>query len=196
MPIISMYFHYISVLVLQLHSGYNSQMNKNLIKSFSCCIKDNVADQVAPGAWRRGCLEGKLPVGEFTRRRGCLKERLSGIDVAHRRGCKDERLFEGEVARRRGCPKQKLPVGEVVWRRGCSEENLPRGEVAERKFCPRRLPGGGCSRKLRLMGRILSNISFVFWAMEFQEKMLLRFTDLQRRAAQLSNVQWFKVPNN
>ena len=24
----------------------------------------------------------------------------------------------------------------------------------------------------------MSNISFVFWAMEFQEKMLLRFTDL------------------
>ena len=27
-------------------------------------------------------------------------------------------------------------------------------------------------------GRILSNISFVFWAMELQEKLLLRFTDL------------------
>ena len=27
-------------------------------------------------------------------------------------------------------------------------------------------------------GPDLSNISFVFWAMEFQEKMLLRFTDL------------------
>ena len=52
-----------------------------------------------------------------------------------------------EVVRTRG----ELPVGV----RGCSEENLPRGEVAERKCCPRRLPGGG---------------SFVFWAMEFEEK--------------------------
>ena len=30
-------------------------------------------------------------------------------------------------------------------------------------------------------GRILPNISFVFWAMEFQEKMLLRFTDLKAK---------------
>ena len=28
------------------------------------------------------------------------------------------------------------------------------------------------------LGRTLSNISFVFWAMEFQQKMFLRFTDL------------------
>ena len=28
---------------------------------------------------------------------------------------------------------------------------------------------------------MLSNISFVFWAMEFQEKLLLRFTDLYEK---------------
>ena len=33
---------------------------------------------------------------------------------------------------------------------------------------------------LASQGRILSNISFVFWAMEFQEKLLLRFTDLYK----------------
>ena len=31
---------------------------------------------------------------------------------------------------------------------------------------------------MKQKGRILSNISSVFWAIEFQEKMLLRFTDL------------------
>ena len=30
----------------------------------------------------------------------------------------------------------------------------------------------------KFQGRILSNISFIFWAMEFQEKIFLRFTDL------------------
>ena len=31
---------------------------------------------------------------------------------------------------------------------------------------------------LESLGRILSNISFVFWAMEFQENLLLRFTGI------------------
>ena len=34
---------------------------------------------------------------------------------------------------------------------------------------------------LASQGRILSNIAFVFWAMEFHEKLLLRITDLQAR---------------
>ena len=34
------------------------------------------------------------------------------------------------------------------------------------------------SYMISYVGRILSNISFVFWAMEFQEKLLFRFTDL------------------
>ena len=100
-----------------------------------------------------------FPVREVVRMRGCSKERLPGGEVAQNRSCLKERLFRKEV----------------VLRRICQEESLPRGSVAP---APRRLPGGGCPPKFHLMGRILSNISLVFWAMELQEKYLLRFTDL------------------
>ena len=40
------------------------------------------------------------------------------------------------------------------------------------------LTGQDRTAKFAGQGRILSNISLVCWAMEFQEKMLLRFIDL------------------
>ena len=44
--------------------------------------------------------------------------------------------------------------------------------------CPKTERNISQNSALVLYSRILSNISFVFWAMEFQEKMLLIFTDL------------------
>ena len=44
--------------------------------------------------------------------------------------------------------------------------------------CPRNEQNTRQNSALWSWGRNLSNISFIFWAMEVQEKMLLRFTDL------------------
>ena len=71
-------------------------------------LADQVVPEVPQGAWRRGCLGKKLPVGEFTRRIGCLKERLRRIAVTFGRGCLKERLPQLEVACRRGCLVEKL----------------------------------------------------------------------------------------
>ena len=45
-------------------------------------------------------------------------------------------------------------------------------------YCPKNELNIWQNSALASKGRILFNISFIFWAMEFQEKLLFRFTDL------------------
>ena len=45
--------------------------------------------------------------------------------------------------------------------------------------------------ELASQGRVLSNILVFFWAMEFQEKLLLRFTDLQLRPVSSNHMKMY-----
>ena len=144
MPIISAFITY-------QYLYYNCTVDtipwwKKILKT----LADQVVPEVPQGAWRRGCLGKKLPVGEFTRRIGCLKERLRRIDVTFGRGCLKERLPQLEVACRRGCLVEKLFWGEFSKKRGCREELLPP------EFAWRRL-------SLEIATRVLPNFTVHTW---------------------------------